>query len=93
MTPAKIKALLVMDRSSFRNPQIELDEHEVTWSRGIWYLGEELDRWLDFGKHFQIATNKAIQCGDNLARLMPTIGGKRGALEAVLCSSGLGKCP
>ena len=54
-----------------------------------------------FGEHLQIATAKAIQCGANLARLMPNIGGPREAkrrlvasvmhlIDAALCSC-LGK--
>ena len=37
----------------------------------------QLDRRLSFDEHLQIATTKAIQCGANLARLMPNIGGPR----------------
>ena len=34
-----------------------------------------MDRRLSFGEHLRIAAVKAIQCGANLAQLMPNIGG------------------
>ena len=45
-----------------------------------------MDRWLSFGEHLQIATAKAIQCGANLARLMPNIGGPREATRRLAAS-------
>ena len=74
MVPEKIEALLVTDRRSFQYQRIVLEEHEVEWKTSIKYLGVQLDRRLSFGEHLQIATAKAIQCGANLARLMPNIG-------------------
>ena len=38
----------------------------------------QLDHRLSFGEHLKIAAAKAIQCGANLAWLMPNIGGPRG---------------
>ena len=43
-----------------------------------------MDRRLSFGEHLQIAIAKAIQCGASLARLMPNIGGRRGAKRRLL---------
>ena len=37
----------------------------------------QLDRRLSFGEHLRIATAKAIQCGADLTRLMPNIGGPK----------------
>ena len=54
---------------------------EAAWSRSIKYLGVQLDRRLSFDEHLQIATNKAIQCGANLAWLMPNIGGLRALFD------------
>ena len=44
----------------------------------------QLDRRLSFGEHLKIAAAKAIQCGANLARLMPNIGGLREAKRRVV---------
>ena len=58
----------------------------------IKYLGVQLDRRLSFGVHLKITTAKAIQCGANLARLLPNIGGPRKAksrLEASVVHSKL----
>ena len=49
------------------------------WKKSIKYFGVQLDRRLSFGEHLQITTAKAIQCGTNLARLMPNIGEPREA--------------
>ena len=45
-----------------------------------------MDRRLSFGEHLQIATVKAIQCGANLARLMPNIGGPKEAKRRLVAS-------
>ena len=44
--------------------------------------------WIDdwFGEHLQIATAKADQCGANLTRLMPNIGGPREAKRRLVAS-------
>ena len=46
----------------------------------------QLDRKLSFGKHLQIATAKAIQCGAALTRFMPSIGGPREAKKRLVSS-------
>ena len=79
MAPEKTKALLVTDRRSFQYSRIVLGEHEVEWKTSINYLGVQLDRRLSFSEHLRIAAAKAFQCGANLARLMPNIGGPREA--------------
>ena len=83
MAPEKTEALLVTDRISFQYPRIVLRKHEVKWKTSIKYLGVQLDRRLSFGEHLNIAAAKAIQCGANLARLMPNIGGPREAKRLV----------
>ena len=45
-----------------------------------------MDRRLSFSEHLKIATAKAIQCGENLARLMPNIGGPREAKWRLVAS-------
>ena len=75
----KPKLCDVTDRRSFQYPEIVLGEQEVEWKTSIKYLEVQLDRRLSFGEHLKIATAKAIQCGANLARLMPNIGGPREA--------------
>ena len=45
-----------------------------------------MDRRLSFGKHLQIATAKAIQCGAALTRLMPNNGGTREAKRRMVAS-------
>ena len=98
MAPEKTEALLVTDRRSFQYPRIVLGEHEVDWKTSNKYLGVQLDLRLSFGEHQKIAGAKAIQCGANLAGLMPNIGGpwesKRilvaSVVHSILCSSGLG---
>ena len=77
MALEKTKALLVTDKKSFWCPKIILGEYEVMWKKSIKYLGVQLDRRLSFVEHLQMATAKAIQCGANLARIMPDIGGPR----------------
>ena len=46
----------------------------------------EKDRRLSFGKHLQIATDKAIQYGVALTRLKPNIGGPREAKRRLVPS-------
>ena len=48
------------------------------------YLGVQLDRRLSFGEYLRNATAKAIQCGANLARLMPNIGRARKAKKRLV---------
>ena len=79
IAPEKTEALLVAVRRSFQYPRIVLGEHEVVWKTSFKYLRVQLDRRLGFGEHLKIATAEAIQCGANLARLMPNIGGPRDA--------------
>ena len=86
MAPEKTEALLVTDRRSFQYPRIVLGENEVEWKRSIKYLGLQLDRRLSFCEHLRIAADKAIQCGANLARLMPSSGGPREAKRRLLVS-------
>ena len=86
MAPEKTEALLVTDRRSFQYPRIALGEHEVEWKTSIKYLGVQLDRKLSFGEHLMITTAKAIQCGANLAWLMPNIGGPREAKRRLVAS-------
>ena len=45
-----------------------------------------MDRRLSFGKHVQIATAKAIQCGAALTQLMANIGGPREAKRRLVAS-------
>ena len=73
-------------RRSFQYPRIALGEHEVEWKTSINYLAVQLDRRLSFGEHLKIAAAKAIQCGANLARLMPNIGGPREAKRRLVAS-------
>ena len=75
-----------MDRRYFSYPRIVLGEHEVVWSRSIKYRRVHLDRRLSFSEHLQIAINKAIQCGADLARLMPNIGGPKKAKRRLVAS-------
>ena len=46
----------------------------------------QLDRRLSFGENLRTATAKAIQCGANLARLMPNIGEPREAKSRLVAS-------
>ena len=91
MTPEKTEALLVTGRKSFQYPRIVLGEHEVEWKTSIKYLGMQLDQRLSFGEHLEIATAKAIQCGANLTRVMPNIGGPREAKRRLVTSVVLSK--
>ena len=86
MAPEKTEALLVTDRRYFQCPRNALGEHEVECKTSIKYLGVQLDRRLSFGEHLKIAAAKAIQCGANLARLMPIIGGPREAKRRLVAS-------
>ena len=83
ITPKKTE---VTDRRSFQYPRIVLGEHEVKWKTSIKYLGLQLDRRLSFGQHLQMATAKSMQCGANLARLLPNIGGPREAKRRLVAS-------
>ena len=80
MAPEKTEPLLDTDRRSFKYPKIVLGENEIE------YLGVKLDRRLSFGEHLHIATDKAIQCGAALTRLMPNIGGPREAKRRLVAS-------
>ena len=86
MAPEKTEALLVTDSRCFQYQRVVLREHEVEWKTSIKYLGVQLDRKLSFGEHLRIAATKAIQCGANLARLMPNIGGPREAKRRLVAS-------
>ena len=86
MAPEKTEALLVTDRRSFQFPRIVFGEHEVEWKTSIKYLGVQLVRRLSFGEHLKIATAKAIQCGANVARLTPNVGGPREAKRRMVAS-------
>ena len=57
---------------------------KVQWSRSLKYLGVQLDRRLSFVEHLKIAAAKDIQCGANLAGLMPNIGGPREAKKRLV---------
>ena len=72
-----------MNKTKFRN---KLGEHEVEWKTSIKYLGVQLNRRFSFGEHLKIAAVKAIECGANLARLMPDIGGPREAKRRLVAS-------
>ena len=48
------------------------------------YLGVQLDGWLSFVEHLQIASAKAIQCEPNLAGLILKIGGPREAKKRLV---------
>ena len=86
MAPEKTEALLVTDWRFLQYLSIALGEDEVEWKTSIKYLGVQLDRRLSFCEHLRIATAKAIQCGANLARLMPNIGGHREAIRRLVAS-------
>ena len=86
MAPEKTEALLVTDRRSFQYPRIVLGEHEVDWKTSIKYLGVQLDRRLSFVEQLKIAAAKSIQCGANLARLMPNIDRPREAKKRLVAS-------
>ena len=86
MAAEKTDALLVTDRRSFQYPRIVLGEHEVEWKTSIKYLGVQLDRRISFGNDLKIAATKAVQCGANLARRMPNIGGPREAKRRLVAS-------
>ena len=85
MAPEKTEALLVTVRS-FQYPRIVLVEYEVKWKTSIKYLGVQLDRRLSLREHLKIAADKAIQCGVNLAGLMPNINGPREAKRRLVAS-------
>ena len=86
MTPENTEALLVTGRRSFQYPRIALGEHEVEWKTSIKYLGVQLDHRFSFGEHLRITTAITIQCGANLARLMPNIGEPREAKRRLVAS-------
>ena len=86
MALEKTEALLITDRRSYNLPQIVLGGLKVQWSRSLKYLGVQLDRSLSFGEHLKIAAAKAIQCGANLFRFMPNIGGPREAKRRLVAT-------
>ena len=79
-----------MDTRSFQYPKIVFGEHKVVWKESIKYLEVQLVWGINFDEHLQIATVKAIQCGANLAWLMPNIGvpreAKRWLVKSVMYS-------
>ena len=86
MAPEKTEALMFTDRKSFQYPKIVLGDHVIEWKKSITYLGVQLDRRLSFGEHLQIATAESNQYGATLTRLMPKIGGRRGAKRRLVAS-------
>ena len=86
MAPEKTETLLVTDRRSFKYLRIVLGDHGIDGKKSIKYLGVQLDRRLSFGEHLRIVTDKAIQCGAALTRLMPDIGGPREAKRRLVKS-------
>ena len=87
MASEETEALLVTEGRSFQYPRIVLREYEAEWKTSIEYLGVQLDRRLNFGEHLKIAAAKAIQCGVNLARLLPNIGEPREAKTRLVASA------
>lgn len=77
MALEKTEALLVTDRRSFERPVLRIGEFEVEWRKQIKYLGVVLDKKLNFRPHIHQAGLKAVECGANLARMMPNVGGPR----------------
>ncbi|XP_051158198.1 uncharacterized protein LOC127279714 [Leptopilina boulardi] len=63
-----------------------MDEFEIKWRRHIKYLGVELDGRLNFHHHMPTASNKAIECAANLARVMLNVGGAREKKRRVVAS-------
>ena len=72
------------DPFSTRGPFSESRRSSGKQALSTW--GLQLDRKLSIGKHLKIATAKAIQCGANLTRLMPNIGGPREARRRLMAS-------
>jgi hypothetical protein len=73
----KTEAVLFSRRRSLQPPKLVVDGFQVPYSRSMRCLGVWIDDKLGFGTHTEKAAAKASAVGEQLARLMPNIGGPR----------------
>ncbi len=74
---------------------ILLQGEPIVPSSSLWYLGIRLDCGLTFQIHIEEIAQKAAIVGAEVGRLMPNIGGQRGARRGSTggIASGLGQSP
>jgi len=73
----KTEAVLFTNKYKFATPAIMLDGHPLELKQQIKYLGMLVDRRLMFKEHIAEAAAKAGRTANQLARLMPNVGGPK----------------
>jgi hypothetical protein len=73
----KTEAVFFTRRRKLAPPKLEVDGFEVPFSRSLRYLGVQIDDKLRFAEHAEKAASKATRIAEDLARLMPNIGGPK----------------
>lgn len=73
----KTEAVFFSRKRQLTPPALDIDGFKIPYSRTIRYLGVVLDDKLRFSKHAEMAAAKAARAGEQLARLMPNVGGPK----------------
>lgn len=73
----KTEAILFTRRRNVEPPQLVIGGYRIEFSKSIRYLGVQLDHKLTFVEHTERAAAKAARVAEELARLMPNIGGPK----------------
>ncbi|XP_015377656.1 PREDICTED: uncharacterized protein LOC107171910 [Diuraphis noxia] len=73
----KTEAVLFTNKYKFTTPAVVLDGHPLEIKHQMRYLGMVVDRRLLFKEHIPEAAAKAGRTANQLARLMPNIGGPK----------------
>lgn len=97
LSPGKSTAVMLTTKRGYTNPQISINGDDILLSDSVRYLGVQLSSVLGFGKHVEMASDKATRTASALARLMPNVGGpaenKRRLLATVVQSQLLYAAP
>lgn len=73
----KTEAVFFTRRRKLTPPLLNIAGRDITYTRSLRYLGVQLDDKLTFAVHTEKAAAKAARTAEQLARLMPNIGGPR----------------
>lgn len=73
----KTEAVFFTRRRKLPPPRIAINGFEVPFKRSIRYLGVHVDDKLRFVRHAEETAKKAARVAEDLARLMPNVGGPR----------------
>lgn len=80
----KTEAILFTRRRKANPPSLKLGDFEVPFVKSLRYLGVFLDSRLTFSEHTTRAAAKAAVAGEQIARLMPNVGGPKTSRRKLL---------